>query len=400
MNSSLFLKVLLAIGLAVATGLLAGPDASIIQVLHLVGQIFLNALKCVVLPLVISSLILGAARMAKEESFASLGKKVISTYVAVSFTAVLIGYGVVQLLQPGVGVHIPLASNVNLQSTTFQGFLMMLVPSNLLAAAAKGEMPGLVIFSLLFGFFSTKIKAEHGALIHGFFQGVFDIMLKITHLVMRLMPFGVFGMVSSVVATTGIEGVQSSLFFFCTVGLALILFATLALSLLLLSKGISPISHFRKVSPALLTAFSTCSSTLAMPIALDCMKKDYSISQFTIPLGASLSMAGTALNACVAVFFIAKVYAVDLSISDHLLIICMSVIASMGTGGIPSSCLIAVMIVLQTVGLPVEGVGMLLAVERFVDMLRSTTNIYGNTCCTAFVAGQSSEAEEAETTAS
>lgn len=399
MNSSLFIKVLLAIGLAVATGLLAGPDATLIQILHLIGQLFLNALKCVVMPLVISSLVLGSARIAKEESFATLGKKVIATFLAVSLTAVLIGYGVVQLLAPGEGVNIPLGQAVNLQSTTFQGFLTMLVPSNLVAAASKGEMPGLVICSLLFGFFSTKIKPEHGALIQGFFQGVFDIMLKITHLVMRFMPYGVFGMVSSVVATTGLDGVRSSLYFFCTVALALFLFASVALSLLLLSKGISPIKHFRKVSPALLTAFSTCSSTLAMPIALDCLKKDYPICQFTIPLGASLSMAGTALNACVAVFFIAKVYAVDLGPSDHLLIILMAVIASMGTGGIPSSCLIAVMIVLQTVGLPVEGVGMLLAVERFVDMLRSTTNIYGNTCCTAFVAS-AAEAEEPETTPS
>lgn len=386
MNSSLILKVLFAIGLAVATGLLLGPDSTIIQILQLAGQLFLNALKCVVLPLVISSLVLGSARMAKEESFATLGKKVIITFLFVSLAAVFIGYGVVHLLSPGHGVHIPLSSTTSLQSTTFQGFLLMLVPSNLLAAASKGEMPGLVLFSLLFGFFTTKIKGEHSALILGFFQGVFDVMLKIIHLVMRLMPYGVFGMVASVVATTGIEGVQSALFFFFTVALALFIFFFGGLSLLLLCKGISPIKHFRKVSPALLTAFSTCSSSIAMPVALDCMKEGgCTISQFTIPLGASLSMSGTALNACVTVFFIAQVYGVDLTLSNHILIVVMSVIASMGTGGIPSSCLIAVMIVLQTVGLPVEGVGMVLAVERFVDMLRSTTNIYGNTCCTAFV---------------
>lgn len=354
------------------------------------GNLFLNALKAVAFPLVISSLILGAYRMGEEGAFGTVGKKVIASFLFTSSLGALVGYAFVMFFQPGKGIVLPHEAVSLADGADFKSFLTGIIPDNLVGAAAAGKMPGLILFSLLFGYFISQIKEESKKVIIPFFEGVFAIMMKIINLVMALMPFGVFGQVAWVVGTTGFEGIASTMLFFCTVMLALGFFAFVVLPLLLIMRGISPIAHVKLVAPALVTAFTTCSSTVAMPVALERMQEGgeelASVSRFSLPLGATLSMAGTALYSTVTAFFIAQAMNLELPISMHLFILFMSIIASMGMAGIPSSCLIGAMIVLQTVGFPVEAIGVVLAVERFADMFRTTVNLFGSCTCTQLVA--------------
>lgn len=402
MKNSVLLKVCLSLGAAFLAGAFTEPDTSFFGisaplVYQTMGQLFLNALKLVVLPLVVSSLILGASRMAGggKGTFESLGLKTILTFFGLSLTSALVGYTFVQLMAPGVGVTFKgadaAAAQVAAGKGNFLAFLQSFFPSNIIQAAAKGEMPGLIVFSLLFGYFLGQIEESKKQIVLGFFQGIFDIMLKITHFVMAFLPLGVFGSVAYVVSTTGFEAITSSLYFLVTVVAALLTFMLGVLSLFLRFRGISPIEHMRLMSPALLTAFSTSSSAVSIPIAMERFKEKggdaAKISQFTLPLGGSLSMCGTALYACVTAFFVANVFGIPLSISSQALIILLAVLTSAGTAGVPSSCLISTMLVLQIMNFPQEGIALVLAIERFADMFRSTVNIYGNGTACALIAG-------------
>jgi Na+/H+-dicarboxylate symporter len=403
-KNSVLLKVCLSLGIAFLAGALTEPDTvffgvSAPLVYQTIGQLFLNALKLVVLPLVVSSLILGASRMGGGQGvFESLGLKTLFTFFGVSLTSALVGYLFVQLLAPGIGVTfqgIEQAPQVAAGKGGFLPFLYSFFPSNIIDAAAKGQMPGLILFSLLFGYFLGQLEESKKVIVTSFFQGVFDIMLKITHFVMAFLPLGVFGSVAYVISITGFEALSSSLFFLFTVVGALLTFMFGVLSLFLLFRGISPKEHLRLLSPALLTAFSTSSSAVSIPIAMESFKEKGGeiarISQFTLPLGGSLSMSGTALYACITAFFIANVFNIPLGFPSHVAIILLSVLTSAGTAGVPSSCLISTMLVLQIMDFPQEGIALVLAVERFADMFRSTVNIYGNSTSSVLIAGKEQE---------
>lgn len=284
MKNSVLLKVCLSLGVAFLAGAFTEPDTSFFGisaplVYQTIGQLFLNALKLVVLPLVVSSLILGAARMgggSNKGVFESLGLKTLLTFFGLSLTSALVGYAFVQLLSPGVGLTfqgMEGASQVAGGKGGFLPFLYSFFPSNIIQAAAKGEMPGLIIFSLLFGYFLGQLEEGKKQVVLTFFQGIFDVMLKITHFVMAFLPLGVFGSVAYVISVTGFEALSSSLFFLMVVIAALLTFMFGVLSLFLLARGMSPLQHLRLLSPALLTAFSTSSSAVSIPIAMECFKE-------------------------------------------------------------------------------------------------------------------------------
>lgn len=407
MKNGTLLKVLLAITLAVIAGWITGPTMEIfgipyVKIFGLIGQLFLNALTLVVVPLVISSIITGSARIGAEHSFGKLGMRTLLYFVGTNFLAILIGLIVSVLISPGAFSTASSALNSeNIANLTqlsegdlfekISQILFKLVPSNILAVASQGQMLGLIFFSLLFGFFLSKIEEKPAAILLGFWQGIFQVMMKITHLVMKALPIGVFGLVAKVVATTGFEAITSVTLFFVTVVIGLFIYALVALPLLLYFVGrINPLLHFKAMAPALFTAFSTSSSAASLPITIECVEKRAGISNricsFTIPLGATLNLSGTALYICVAVLFITQVYGVPLSATHLILVALMSLLTSMGMAGIPSASLISIMIVLNTIGVPAEGIGLILAVERILDMFRTTVNVFGNTCCTALIA--------------
>lgn len=413
MKGGILLKVILAILAAIVAGWLTGPDMPIfgvpvLKIYTLIGQLFLNALMLVVVPLVASSIITGTARMGSEQSFGSLGAKTFGYYILTSALAILVGVLFTLLISPGASQSVSeVASNVQplanvAQQAQEDGFdkisqiLHRLIPSNIFAAASQGQMLGLIAFCLLFGFFAAKIESHASSVVLGFWKGVFQIMMAITHLVMRALPIGVFGLVAKVVATTGMDSFRSVAYFFVTVLISLLVYSLVVLPFLLAFVArVNPIMHLRAVAPALVTAFSTSSSSASLPITIECVEKRAAVSNricsFTIPLGASLNMSGSALHQCAAALFIAQVYGVPFSISTVTIIALMSLLTSFGMAGVPSASLISVVVILNTVGVPADGIALLMAVERILDMCRTSVNVLGNTCCAVLVARSEGE---------
>ncbi len=409
MNNRLLFKVFAALILAFIAGMITEPESSFIKIYDLIGRLFLNALTLVVVPLVAASIITGAAKMGSEEAFEKLGAKTCFYFVLNSFTAALLGLLLVIVMAPGV------SSSANLQALAsigkvqqieslaegnlfdqFAGILLKIVPSNILQVASQGQMLGLIFFSLLFGFFISKIEPHAGSVMLHFWKAVFQIMMKITHLVMRALPIGVFGLVAKVVATTGADSISSVAWFFLTITLGLFIYGLLVLPLMLSLIGrINPIVYIRAMAPAIFTALSTSSSAATLPITIDCMEKRVGVSNricsFTLPLGTSLNCAGTALYASVATVYIAQSYGMDLGPGTLLTILMMSFLTSFGMAGIPSASLVSIVVILNAIGLPGEGIGLVLAVERIVDMMRTSVNVFGNSCSTVFIAKSEGE---------
>jgi len=408
MKNGIFWKVCGAIALAVVAGLLTGPETQIlgvevIRIYSLLGQLFLNALTLVVVPLVVSSIITGTAKMGSERSFGGLGFRTFGIFALTTTIAVLIGFVLMVFLAPGSQMvsgggpmaHPEVAHIASYaQGDTFskiEQIALKIVPSNVLAAASQGQILGLLLFCMAFGYFSARIEPESSQIVIRFWQGIFQIMMAITHLFMQALPIGVFGLVAKVMATTGLEAVKPLALFFGVVMLALGLYALVALPLLLrFLGGFHSISYLRAMWPALLTAFSTSSSAASLPIAMECLERRVGVSNrivgFALPLGASMSLSGTALYTCAATLFVIQSYGVALPTSMLIIVALMAILTSFGMAGIPSASLVAVVVTLQTVGVPPDGIALILAVERILDMFRTSVNVLGNAACASLVA--------------
>lgn len=416
-------KIIFALILACLVGYWSGSEKSLfgvplVELYGLIGELFLNSLSLVVVPLVASSIILGAARMGGDDSMGKLGIKTFASFILITTLGVLVGYAVVTTLSPGMvetqtvlssqTLDLPLHSKMQtLQQFSeggafikFKELILKLLPSNIFAAASQGQMISLILFCMLFGYFSMRIETQASNVMMTFWRALFQIMMKMTQFFMKALPIGVFGLVAKVVATAGLETFQSVAWFSMTVIVALALHAGIVLPFLLrFLAGINPLAFLSAMSPALLTAFSTSSSAAALPVVLESLEKRAGISNricgFSVPLGTSISLSGSALYECIVVFFVAQFYGVELSISSQILVVVMSIITSFGLAGIPSACLIAVIVILQTIGLPAEGIGLILAAERILDMFRTAVNVFGNSCCAALVAKSEGEIQTA-----
>ncbi|HWS03998.1 MAG TPA: dicarboxylate/amino acid:cation symporter, partial [Gammaproteobacteria bacterium] len=281
-------------------------------------------------------------------------------------------------------------------SSELADVILRLVPPNIVAAAAQGEMLGLIVFSLLFGYFATRIAEPYAGYVQGFWKGVFEIMVLITEWVMKFAPLGVFALVAKVVATTGLRAIEPLLAFFLTVlaGLA-VHFLIVLPALLLFVARVNPLRHYQAMAPALLTAFSTASSSATLPVTLDCVERRAGVSHrttsFVIPLGGSINMDGTGLYECAAALFIAQAYGVDLSTGQQFTVVLLALLTSVGVAGIPAASLVAIAIILSAVGLPLEAVGLILAIDRPLDMCRTAVNVYSDSCCAVIIARSEGE---------
>lgn len=411
MKNSFLFKVFGAIFLGIIAGYLTGPTTElfgvpIVRYFDLIGRLFLNALTLVVVPLVASSIIMGTARVGADKSFASLGGKTFAYFFLTGVCAVAIGFLFYFLITPGVSgdkasILSSSASNALEQiqaqagGGTFdriEGILLRLVPSNIIAVASQGQMLGLIFFSVIFGVLSTRIEPELSQLMIKFWNAVFQIMMKMTHVVMLAMPIGVFGLMAKVVATTGFDSIRPVAIFFLTVigGLLVFTFIVLPLLLKFIAKA-SPIAHFKAVAPALFTAFTTSSSAATLPITIECMEKRANIPNrfcsFILPLGTTVNLTGSALYATIAVLFIAQSYGVDFNAGNMVTIAIMCLFIALGmVAGIPSGTFVTIVVILQAIGLPADGIVLILPVERILDMFRTSVNVFSSTCVTVLVA--------------
>ena len=402
-------QILIAMALAVFIGWLTGADGELLGVrvvgaFAFVGTLFLNALKMLIVPLIMSSIIVGVAGIGSSGDLGRLGGKTLVFYLSSSLLAILLGLVLVNLFQPGVvdgepaGPMLALEETVTLpdsvgqaDSGTLADIFLRMVPTNVIQAAANGKMLGLIFFSLLFGYFLSRVDHGAGEPLYKFWNGVFQVMMRITEWVMKFSPIGVFGLVAETVSQTGFGAAGPLLVFTLTVILALLGHALLTLPLLLrLFARVAPYRMFPAMSPALLTAFSTASSSATLPVTMDCLEKNAGVSNrvssFVLPLGATVNMDGTALYECVAAMFIAQAYGLELSLSVQFVIVITALVTSIGVAGVPSASLVAIAIILTAIGLPLEALGVLLVFDRLLDMLRTSVNVFGDSCGAVIVA--------------
>jgi len=347
---------------------------------------------------------LGVAGLGNSDSLGTLGLKTLAFYVLTIIAAIVVGLLVVNLVQPGLVDGQPAADLLALTASTedvqariagrglgeLPQIILRAVPQNILAAAAANEMLALIFFSALFGFFMSQIDHDLASTLYRFTSGVFETMILITHWVMKFAPYGVFGLVAAVVAKTGFGAAGPLVIFSFAVVVALLFHALVTLPALVKLVGrSSPMKLFRAVAPALLTAFSTASSSATLPVTMDNLEHRAGVpnkyTSFVLPLGATINMNGTALYECMAAMFIAQAYGLDLTFTTQFLICAIALITSIGVAGIPSASLVAIAIILTAIGLPLEALGVLLVFDRALDMLRTAVNVLGDACCAVIV---------------
>ena len=402
-------QIFIALVLAVLVGAFLDPATTLFgislnSVFNFVGTLFLNALKMLIVPLIMSSIIVGMMEI-EPDTLGRLGYKTLIYYAASSLVAILIGLLVVNMFQPGMADGEPVRDMIGLSVDTddviervegkgsgdLAEVFIRMIPPNIVSAAAQGKMLGLIFFSLLFGFFISRVKGQPGETLKNFWNGLLDVMMQMTEWVMLFAPIGVFALVAKVLLASGLDAFKPLAVFFFTVLIALALHLLVVMpAVLKFIARVRPGAHFRAMMPALLTAFSTSSSSATLPITIDCVENRAGVSNrvsgFTLPLGATVNMDGTALYECVAAMFIAQAYGLSLDLTTQFTIVLIALLTSIGLAGIPSARLVAITIILAAIGLPVEAIGMILVVDRVLDMCRTAVNVFSDSVAAVTIA--------------
>jgi len=393
-------QILIALILAIFYGLYANEVA--ISYVSWMGDVFLRALKMLIIPLILSSLISGIANIGSGSSLGRLGLKTIIYYVSTSLLAIITGQILVNIIKPGVGADLNFSHKVEglIENQRSLGdTLIEMVPQNIFQAFNDNDMLAIIFFAVLFGFFVTRTGEKNRGVLKKAFNAIFDVMMKITMFVIRFTPLGIFGIVAKVVAEQDdLSALVSRMSLYMgtvIMALAIHFFITLPLILKFIGKA-KPLKHLRNMSTPLLTAFSTSSSGATLPLTITAVEKNSGvsnkISSFTLPLGATINMDGTALYECIAAVFIAQAYGVELSLVQQGIIVITALLASIGAAAIPMAGLVMITVILTAVGLPLEGVGLILAVDRILDMFRTCTNVWSDSCGAVLIAKSEGEA--------
>lgn len=369
--------------------------------LKLVGGIFISGIKMLVVPLVFVSLIVGASAIGDPNKLGRVGSKTIIFYLVTTSVAIFIALSLASFTDPGIGLDL---SNIITkeptigQSTSVVETIINMIPRNPISALAAGKMLQVIVFALLTGI-SIALLGEKGKPAYKFFESLNEVMMKMVMIIMSIAPYGVFALISKTFATVGFDAIVPLLKYFFTVLIALLLHALITyMGMLKIVGKLDPIQFFKNFVPAMGVAFSTASSSGTLPVTLKTAQErcgaSKSISSFTLPLGATINMDGTAIMQGVAVIFIAQVYSVPLSLTALLTVVLTATLASVGTAGVPGVGLITLSMVLQSVGLPIEGIALIIGIDRLLDMTRTAINITGDTVCTLLISKMEGEFDE------
>lgn len=369
-----------------------------------IGDLFLRLLQMLVVPLIVSSLITGVTGMGDLRTLGSIGGRAIGFYLTTSFVAIVTGIAVVNVIRPGEGAELamleegaaakPLLTDPpDSIAVVLWEQLESLIPKNPLAAATEGDMLPVIFFSLLLGVFIGIAEHREGSkdasTVRRFFSGLFDVMMQMTLFVVKFAPIGVFGFTLYAAAGKGPAAFRVLGWYVLTVFIALLIHAMVTLPFILrVRTGRSPLEYARQLLTALVTAFSTASSNGTLPLTMENVEKAGvrpQVASFVLPLGATINMDGTALYEAVAVLFIAQVYGIDLTMAQQGLIALTALLASIGAAGIPHAGMVMMVVVLNAVGLPTSAVALILAVDRILDMLRTTVNVWSDSIAAAVV---------------
>lgn len=403
-------KILIGIGLGILAGILLckiTPYENWSPYIKWAGDIFLRGLRMIVIPLVFTSIALGVAGMGNSAALGRIAGKTIAYYLVTTAIAATIGLLLVNIVKPGVGAPLNLSENVTSVSAasgdvSFIDQIVAIVPSNVFESMAKGDLLPIIFFAVIFGCFMNKVDEKYTGFLTDMFTSVYEVIMKITFFIITLAPYGVFAIVTNVVGKQANDpqallSMAGSLgIFVLVVWAGLVIQGGIVLPCLVRFLGKqNPWRHISKMSTTLLTAFSTCSSGAALPINIrDSQEKcgvSNKIASFVLPLGSTINMNGTALYECVTAIFIAQAYGIDLSIAQQIMIVFTALLAAIGTAGIPMAGMVMLTIVLSAVGLPLEGIGLVLAVEQLCDMPRTCINTYGDSCGAVIIAHSEGE---------
>lgn len=394
-------QILIAFIIAVILGLTIPQYSGYIKWL---GDVFLRALKMIIVPLVFSSIVSGVANIGDAKNLGRIGIKTFGYYLSTSLIAILLGLFLVNMIRPGIGADLGLTTTMPeiTGAGSISEILLKMIPSNIVQSLYNADMLAIIFFSILFGFFITRVPKKHSDFLLNLFNSVFEVMMKLTSFVIKFAPLGILGIVTGVVAEQAadksklISTAQHLGIYFLTVLTGLIIHTFIILPLIIKAFGkINPFLHFKAMSLPIITAFTTSSSSATLPFTMEAVEQNAGvsnkISSFVLPLGATVNMNGTALYECVAAMFIAQAYGIELSIVQQIIVVITALLAAIGSAGIPMAGLVMMSVVLSAVNLPLEGIGLILAVDRPLDMFRTVVNVFGDTCGAVTIAKSEGE---------
>lgn len=405
-NRPWFLQLHGQVGIALVAGFLIGvaarflapygfPTVAFGETVGVVGDIFLRLLKMVIIPLIFTSLVCGVASLGDARSVGRVGLRTVLYYTLTTTLAIIVGLTLVNVFTPGkyldIGSSASLPEGISSTSQSLSQFLLHLVPDNIIAAMANGDVLPVIFFAILFGLFLVRLNGPNVEAVHRVMEGALEVIQALTLGIVKLAPIGIFALLAREVVRSGPELIMKLLPYFATVGGALLIhaFVTLPLLLVLLARR-NPLDYFRAVLPALATAFSTASSSATLPLSMECAEKEAGVprgvASFVLPLGATVNMDGTALYEAVAALTIAQMYGVGLSFGQQAMVLLTALLASVGAAGIPMAGLVMMVVVLEAVGLPIEGIATIIAVDRVLDMMRTSTNVWSDLVGAAVIA--------------
>lgn len=394
MRINLLTQILVAFVIAVISGAFVGEPMVVVKPL---GDLFLNLIKFIIVPLVLSSLVVGVASTGSPKTLGRIGGKTVAYYLATTLVAVVIGLALGFLFAPGAGGDIQ-ASGEKFEQPETKGVvetLLAIVPTNPFAALAEGNILQIIFLAIFIGVAMTLVGEKAGP-VHRFFDSLAEVMYKITGIVMRFAPVGVFGLIAPVVAEHGLSVLLPLIKVILAVAVGCMLHACVIYSLAVKSMAnMSPLRFFKAISPAATIAFSTASSSGTLPVTLKNTQENLGVSNkiasFVLPLGATVNMDGTAIYQGVAVLFIAEYYGSELTFAGLLTVVLTAVLASIGTAGVPGAGLIMLTLVLSSVNLPLEGIALIAGIDRILDMFRTCVNVVGDASAAVVVAASEKE---------
>lgn len=367
-------------------------------IFYVVGNGFLRLMQMLVVPLVFCSLVCGSAAIGDTKTLGKVGVKTLGFYMLTTALAVAVALSLANVIDPGVGLNmaeITTQETTVAESVSFVDTLLDIIPKNPIQGLAEGNMLQIILFALIIGIILAKL-GEKTAVVSNFFSQFNEIMMEMTMMIMSLAPFGVFCLIAKTFSGIGFDAFLPLLKYMFGVILALLVQCFIVYMLMLkVFTGLNPIKFVKKFFPVMTFAFSTATSNATIPLSIDTLYEKIGVSRkissFTIPLGATINMDGTAIMQGVAVVFASQAFGIPLGIQDYIMVVATATLASIGTAGVPSVGLITLSMVFNAVGLPIEGITLIMGIDRILDMLRTAVNVTGDAVCTTIVAVQDKE---------
>lgn len=401
LTTRIFISLLLGAVLGIVLHYCVLPNNAVQNILvdgvfYVVGQGFLRLMQMLVVPLVLCSLVCGASAIGDTKTLGKVGVRTVVFYIITTALAVAVALTVARIINPGMGMDLNALQTTETQIATTQtsmvDTLLDIIPKNPIESLATGNMLQIIVFAIIVGIILAKL-GDKTQIVHNLFQQGNDIMMEMTMMVMSLAPIGVFCLIARTFSGMGFDAFQPLIKYMFAVMLALVIQCLGVYQILLkLFTGLNPIRFIKKFLPVMGFAFSTATSNATIPLSIDTLERKMGVSRrissFTIPLGATINMDGTSIMQGVAVVFIAQAYGIVLTPMDYVTVIATATLASIGTAGVPSVGLVTLSMVLTSVGLPIEGIGFIMGIDRILDMSRTAVNITGDAVCTTIVANQ------------